>query len=940
MTCTPRTHARQAQRIRTLLLSGWLLLSALLTVSQAQITLDGSLGPRGPVSGPNYRIGHELGQIRGSNLFHSFGEFHVPTGGSATFTGPDTIANIVGRVTGGQPSSIDGALRSEITGANLFLLNPAGVMFGPNASLDVSGSFHASTGDFLRFADGAQFFANPGRESVLTVAPPAAFGFLGNSPTPITIQGSSLKALEGKALSVVAGDVQLIGGKLVAPSGRIQLASVASPGEVLFSRLELAPDLQVHSFTRLGRLELSQGGLLDVSGNGGGTVLLRSNRLLVDRSQILANTQGNVHGASLGLDLRVTADAVIHDSDLRASPFMAGNGGNIVMNAGSLTLADGGRILNSSRGAGRGGTLTVAATDAITITGRNSQGNQSGLFSNAFERGDAGHVAISALTLSMDDGQIQAGTVEGSRGNAGGLEVRVGTLRMNGGNIWANTLGDGHAGNLEVRVGQLTLLGGAQISNSSGATQFIDGEPKFIGGQGQGGDLTVVATESITIAGRDSAGFRSGLFSNTNGSGDAGRLLVSTPSLSMDEGRIVTRTLGDGNAGDIEVKTGRLTLTGGAQIFSGIGDFQAGAVRGTQGPGRGGNVTVSATESIFIAGRDKDDLLSSIISIAQIGRGHAGNLSIATPTLTMDDAGRISAGTSSLSGGDAGNIELAVGRLTLTNGAQISSSTSGPGRGGDLQVAAQHIQLSNGSFIAARGTGEGAAGTLLLQAGEAFRSENGRVTTAAEGAGGGRIELRAGRLVQLRDSEVTTSVRGGGGDAGNLTLDSPFIVADGSRIVANAFGGRGGNIGIGAAIFLADPASLVSASSALGIQGTVDIRAPVTTLSGTLAPLPQAFVSAAALLPTRCAARFREGRSSSLVLGGRDALPLDPSGVFPSPLTLDERLAADPAVTGGPHQRKAPGKLALLAGEDKVLPRLRGQPPVLSQAAGLWGCAK
>jgi filamentous hemagglutinin family protein len=128
-----------------LLLSSILLQSLLLALSQAQLTLNGSLGPGGPLAGPNYLIGAELGQIRGSNLFHSFGQFNVPTGGSATFAGPNSIANIVGRVTGGQQSVIDGLLRSEILGANLYLLNPSGVLFGPNASLDVSGSFHVSS---------------------------------------------------------------------------------------------------------------------------------------------------------------------------------------------------------------------------------------------------------------------------------------------------------------------------------------------------------------------------------------------------------------------------------------------------------------------------------------------------------------------------------------------------------------------------------------------------------------------------------------------------------------------------------------------------------------------------------------------------------------------------------------------------------------------------
>jgi filamentous hemagglutinin family protein len=208
MTRPPHVHPVRAHRLRPWLFSGLMLLSALLAVSEAQITMDGSLGPRGPLTGPNYRIGAELGQTRGSNLFHSFDQFNVPTGGSATFTGPTTVANIVSRVTGGQPSAIDGRLRSEIAGANLYLLNPSGVLFGPNASLDVSGSFHVSTADFVRLADGATFAAHLGQESVLTMAPPAAFGFLSTNPAAITIQGSALRVNPERALSMVGGDLR------------------------------------------------------------------------------------------------------------------------------------------------------------------------------------------------------------------------------------------------------------------------------------------------------------------------------------------------------------------------------------------------------------------------------------------------------------------------------------------------------------------------------------------------------------------------------------------------------------------------------------------------------------------------------------------------------------------------------------------------------------
>jgi hypothetical protein len=259
--------------------------------------------------------------------------------------------------------------------------------------------------------------------------------------------------------------------------------------------------------------------------------------------------------------------------------------------------------------------------------------------------------------------------------------------------------------------------------------------------------------------------------------------------------------------------------------------------------------------------------------------------------------------------------------------------TQGQGQGGNLQISAQCIDLRDSGTIAASSKADGAAGTLRIQAGKTFRSDHGQVTTQSDRAGGGRIALKAGTVVHVSDSQITTSVQGGGSDAGSLSLDAPFVVAEGSQIRANAFGGMGGNIRISSEVFLADPASLVSASSTLGIAGTVDIRAPVTTLSGTLAPLPQAFVSAAALLPVRCAARAQGGKYSSLVLGGREGLPLEPDGLLPSPLAMDTQLPIDPAMIGVRRSPPAPAKLALLAGQEKALPQLQG-----GQWAG--GCPK
>jgi hypothetical protein len=269
----------------------------------------------------------------------------------------------------------------------------------------------------------------------------------------------------------------------------------------------------------------------------------------------------------------------------------------------------------------------------------------------------------------------------------------------------------------------------------------------------------------------------------------------------------------------------------------------------------------------------------------------------------------------------------------LSGGAQISSSSFGTGRGGNVTVAAtEQLELSTGGTISASSSGKGDAGSIMIQAGKIFRSRNGAVTTEAEQADGGNIQLTVGSLVDLRDSQLAATVKSGVGKGGNITVDPRFVILEGSQIRADAFGGPGGNVRIVSDVFLRDPASLVSASSALGIQGTVDIRAPVTSLSGAVAPLPQAFVSAAALLPARCTARLSGGRNSSLVVGGPEGLPLDPGGMLPSPLTLDGS-AGDPAADGTPHHQKTRTKYALLAVADKVFPRLHGGNTA-------WGCSK
>ena len=189
------------------------------------------------LAGPNFDIGAALGTQADANLFHSFTHFNINTGESATFSGPASIDNVISRVTGGSLSNIDGLLSSTIPGADVFLINPLGILFGPNASLDVDGSFHASTANQIRFPDGGVFDAtNPGA-TVLSVAEPSAFGFLDNNPGSITVDRADLAVPVGATLSLVGGDISISGlqdgrATITAASGRVDLVSVASPGEV------------------------------------------------------------------------------------------------------------------------------------------------------------------------------------------------------------------------------------------------------------------------------------------------------------------------------------------------------------------------------------------------------------------------------------------------------------------------------------------------------------------------------------------------------------------------------------------------------------------------------------------------------------------------------------------------------------------------------------
>ena len=953
--------------ISILLISSLLLASVMIPFSHAEITLDGTLGPSGSLPGPDYVISDDLGSLHGSNLFHSFGEFSVLTGESATFTGPDMIENVIGRVTGGNSSFIDGLLSCTILDANLFLLNPSGVMFGPNATLDVNGSFHVSTADFIRLSDNGVFYADPAQTSVLTVAHPSSFGFLGDNPAGISIEGSLLQVPEGETLSVVGGDIEIIGGTLRAGSGRINIASVASAGEVIPDMSDQAADLKVDTFNRLGEIDIAQDGELTVSGDTPGSIFIRGGNLVLDSSSIFS--YGFADGGDI--DIRLAEDFTLtNNSHIASDSYGTGQAGDILLEVGSLTISDGSLITTHAmeKSTGQGGNITIKAAESVSISSGSSDNYvQSYISSSTFGNGDGGTISISTPTLIIEDhagiftvaymGFDSFGNVVGG-GRAGDIFLDVGSLTITSAGIGSETgsMTTGHAGNITitatdsvflsdysgihsgtngagdggtvsisapvltmdcsgidadtgtyaegdagdilVEVGDLMLTGGAQLSSSTHGT-------------GKGGNITIKATASVLIAGRNPDGYLSAILTSTFSEGNGGTVSVSAPTLTIeDDGVLAAESGADGDAGDILVEVGNLTLTGGAKISSSTFDA-----------GLGGTVTVTATNSILISGCNTDGYASEISS-GTWGDGNGGTISISAPILTIDDGGVILAG-SYADGGDAGNILVEVGSLTLTNGGELLtgsygaghggdltviatdsvsisgrhssgyqsglySGASGSGAGGDIVLQARDIQLNDEGRISAQSTGAGNAGSIIIMASDTFLSRNSSVTTEAKEADGGNIQLNAQHMVHLIDSEISASVGGGPETVGgNITIDPEYVILDGSSIIANAYEGKGGNIQISAETFLADPGSVVSASSSLGIHGTVDIRAPVINLSGILAPLPKGFLSAAELLREPCEARLKGGEYSSFVICGRDGLPIQPHGLLPSPIYLE-----------------------------------------------------
>ena len=871
----------------------------------AQIIPDNSLGAESSRTVPDTinnlpsdRI--EGGATRGINLFHSLREFNIREGRGAYFANPNGIANIFTRVTGGNPSNILGVLGVQ-GNANLFLLNSKGIVFGPNARLDLRGSFLASSADSIVFDNGYQFSSsNPQSLPLLNVNIPIGLNFrenpgkiINNSAAPALslpelppgfppiFNNIGLAVQPGQTLALVGGDIGLNQGSVTASTGQILLGSVASPGMVGLGATPLGLSLNYDKISNFGNIEITNGSALNTSGLGGGKVDIRGGNVRLNNGQIYALTLGNIDGRGI---------------DINAQNFRAQGGAQI----STLTA-----------GSGAGGAVNIRATDSVEMNGIGL-----GLYT-VF----AGKYLLSG-SIAPFDPQLVLITGTAGMGNAGSITIDTGKLLMdNGSGLTSGTFSNGNAGNITIRARVFDQVSSAVNSGT------------FTGSAGEGGDFSFEG-ERLTVSDG------SALLTITRDRGSSGDInlkaseaveVLRTPTRSPVATLIASTAGGvNGQAGDINIDTKRLRISDGGGISLSSGSVVGNQPFNTTG-GQGGNFTLRATESVTIEGISgvlaNGSRGPSFISADANAANRGGSINISTPVLTLRGGGVMT--TASLGKGDAGSItidagrveiignggqgefnsqiqtsvgiasrvrnpnatanagslNLNVGQLILRNGGTLNLQALGSGRAGNINVEADSISLDNQSTIDGR-TESGAGANINLEARDVQLRRGSRITTDAGSSGGGNINIKSDILVALpkENSDITANARSAQGGRVNINVPNVFGFTSVTREQVR------GSLGLTDAQFAAlqvSPTSLlptsdiaaISQSAGPALQGAVTFSSSGVNPAQGLVELPQNVVNPAALI---AANPCIEGQENEFTVTGRGGVPPSPNDALSS----------------------------------------------------------
>ncbi|OCQ97755.1 hypothetical protein BCD64_06565 [Nostoc sp. MBR 210] len=785
--------------------------------AKGQIIPDNTLGAEKSIVNSNANTDRiNGGARRGANLFHSFREFNIGKEGKAYFSNPAGVENIFSRVTGDRRSDILGTLGVADDGnADLFFMNPNGIFFGPNARLDMRGSFLASTANSLLFDGGLEFSAsNPQALSMLAINIPIGLQFRENSGR-ITNQSVvrdvnndlvGLQVDSGKSLSLVGGDVNLEGGKLKAEGGRIELGGLVKSGTVSFN---------------------SDGSLSFPDGVVRGDVSLRNGAKVVS----LIEQKMKENGADVIINARSLSMSAAF---LSTSTKGQGNSGNIQINVTDSISVTSGSILGAiTVGSGNAGNIVIQAKDAtVSFDGRGT-GISTTPFGALFERqgfmgtGQGADITINARTLSVTNGAVLlAGTL--GKGNSGNIQINAtdSISVTNGSILGAFTVGSGNAGNIVIQAkdASVALSGGSQLSSSTS-------------GQGNAGIVVVLAKDSVSLTGEGTKIFSE---AESNAQGNAGGVAIKAKSISLrDRAQLSTSTFAQQDTDGNPNIAGAILLLADNAIFLRDGSKLSST---NSGKGNAGNIILGAGEQIALNH-------SSISTDGNFGRILLGKNYIypdtsSSPKIISLDSSSLS--TTNSGTGDAGDINLGASEQIALNQSSINSD----GKLGRILIGKNNVYPNtsspkiislDSSSLSTTNSGIGFAGDINLSASEQIALDSSSLSTTNSGTGfAGNINLGASEQIALTQSSISSNgklglILIGKNDIYPNTFSPRMVSLDGSILkatnssVTNAEDTaiNAGEISIAAvdSISLLNKSVIDSSTARLGNAGSVTLQA-------------------------------------------------------------------------------------------------------------------
>ena len=843
----------------------------------AQVTTDNTVNTQVNQNGNVAEI--TGGETRGDNLFHSFQNFSVSTGNEAFFNNANNISNIFSRVTGGNISNIDGAIRANGS-ASLFLINPAGILFGENASLDLGGSFYGSTASSILFEDGEFSAVDNLAQPILTINAPIGLGFRDNSGDIVnrsTADGVGLQVAAGESISLIGGNVNLEGGLITAPGGLVELGGLSTLGAI---DLNEDGSLSFPEGIDRSNISLTQQAAVNVRAGGSGFININTkNLLLTEQSELFAGIAENSGSeTAVAGDINISATEsvkIIGEEDtstgdsfeeqFQAVTFARDNGTGIRNNVG-LSSVRRGSDTDRSNALGNGGDINIT-TQTLEML------NVSVIDTGVFGTGDGGDINVNADNITLTGSQsFFLAQVRGFNldrikeqgiGDGGSLNINTGSIDFNQS---AGIL-------LDVQPGARGNAGDITIDASNGVN-FIGGEePSFI--------LTQLSTDSIGSAGdiKITAGFLSldnaQLISSvgSNARGDGGNIELNITNTALIDGSRIQAQLqrnATGKGGDIIINAGNLQVT---DSFL-DDDRQSLILADTNGRGDAGNITFNVADTFTI---DRDSLILTQVQDNAVGNGgsitiNASNFSLLDNSLVLadtrggeGDSGNIiiDAGNNividdslvltelGLNGtGKAGNIDISAADVRIDNLSIISSKTrtGATGESGSVSIDSDFLRLANGSSIDAITENQFDAGNVTLTANTIEIISGGKIITATDNSGNaGNIILEVAEITvngenPLFRSESTTvpaidALNGETGLFANTTaesignggtiqineVDSLDINNDAKISVASEGEGSGGSILVNSDFLNLNNGAEIIATTAFGTGGNINL---------------------------------------------------------------------------------------------------------------------